>query len=80
MADKLFAFAELLREHARRRHTTEDHALGRRGEDIAQGFLQRVGTIIVDRTYRMASGAGEVDLVGWEGDPLAACGEKWWLV
>jgi putative endonuclease len=70
MADKLFEFAELLRQHARRTHTTEDHALGRRGEDIAQRFLQRVGIIIVDRSYRMASGAGEVDLVGWEGDTL----------
>jgi putative endonuclease len=70
MADKLFEFAELLRQHASRRHTTEDHALGRRGEDIAQRFLQRVGIIIVDRNYRMASGAGEVDLAGWEGDTL----------
>jgi putative endonuclease len=24
----------------------------------------------VDRNYRMASGAGEVDLVGWDGDTL----------
>lgn len=66
----LFEFADLLRHHARRRHMTEDHALGRRGEDIAQRFLQRAGIVIVDRNYRMASGAGEVDLVGWEGDRL----------
>ena len=49
---------------------TEDHALGRHGEDIAHRFLQRAGFIIVDRNYRMASGAGEVDLIGWEGDTL----------
>jgi len=49
---------------------TEDHALGRCGEDLAQRFLQRAGIIIVDRNYRLASGAGEVDLVGWEGDTL----------
>jgi putative endonuclease len=49
---------------------TEDHALGRQGEDIAQRFLQRAGIIVVDRNYRLASGAGEVDLVGWEGDTL----------
>jgi putative endonuclease len=49
---------------------TEDHALGRRGEDVAQRFLQRAGLIVVDRNYRMASGAGEVDLVAWEGDTL----------
>ena len=35
----------------------EDRALGRRGEDIAQRFLQRAGIIVVDRNYRMASGA-----------------------
>jgi len=66
----LFEFTDLLRHHARRRHLTEEHALGRRGEDIAQRFLQRAGIVIVDRNYRMASGAGEVDLVGWEGDRL----------
>jgi putative endonuclease len=66
----LYEFADLLRQHARRRHMTEDHALGRQGEDIAQRFLQRAGIIVVDRNYRLASGAGEVDLVGWEGDTL----------
>ncbi len=66
----LYEFADLLRQHARRRHMTEDHALGRDGEDVAQRFLQRAGIVIVDRNYRMASGAGEVDLVGWDGDTL----------
>ncbi len=70
MLGKLYEFADLLRQHANRRHLTEDHALGRRGEDIAQRFLQRAGIVIVDRNYRMASGAGEVDLIGWEGDTL----------
>jgi len=70
MPGKLFEFADLLRQHARRRHMTGDHALGRRGEDIAQRFLQRSGMIVVDRNYRMASGAGEVDLVAWDGDTL----------
>jgi putative endonuclease len=44
--------------------------LGRRGEDIAHRFLRRAGLVIVERNYRMASGAGEVDLVGWEADTL----------
>jgi putative endonuclease len=66
----LYEFADLLRHHGRRRHMTDDHALGRRGEDVAQRFLQRAGFVIVDRNYRMASGAGEVDLVGWEADTL----------
>jgi putative endonuclease len=70
MLAKLFEFADLLRQHARRGHLTDDHALGRRGEDIAQRFLQLSGMIVVDRNYRMASGAGEVDLVAWEGDIL----------
>ena len=70
MLTKLYGFADLLRDHARRRHLTEEHALGRCGEDIAQRFLQRAGIVIVDRNYRMASGAGEVDLVGWEADTL----------
>src|ERR1700733_168416 len=67
---RLFEFADLLRHHGRKRHMTEDHALGRGGEDIAHRFLQRAGFVIVDRNYRMASGAGEVDLVGWEADTL----------
>jgi putative endonuclease len=70
MLTKLYGLADLLRDHARRRSMTADHALGRRGEDIAHRFLQRAGIVIVDRNYRMLSGAGEVDLVGWEGDRL----------
>lgn len=67
---KLYEFADLLRHHRRKRQMTEDHALGRRGEDVAHRFLQRAGFVIVDRNYRMASGAGEVDLIGWEQDML----------
>jgi putative endonuclease len=32
--------------------------------------LQRQGITIVARNYRMASGAGEIDLIGWEDDRL----------
>jgi putative endonuclease len=70
MLSKLYRFADLIRHHGRKRYMTEDHALGRRGEDLAQRFLQRAGMVIVDRNFRMASGGGEVDLVGWEGDTL----------
>ncbi len=70
MLARLYQFADLLRHRARRRRLNEDHALGRCGEDIAQRFLQRAGILIVGRNYRMASGAGEVDLVGWEADRL----------
>jgi putative endonuclease len=70
MIAKLYQVADLLRQHGRKRHMTEEHALGRRGEDIAQRFLQRAGIVIVDRNYRMASGGGEVDLIGWEAETL----------
>jgi len=67
---RLYEFADLLRHHGRQRYMTPDHALGRRGEDIAHRFLRRSGIVIVARNYRMNSGAGEVDLIGWEGDTL----------
>jgi putative endonuclease len=70
MISKLYKLADLLRHHGRKRQMTEDHALGRRGEDIAQRFLQRAGIVIADRNYRMASGGGEIDLIGWEADTL----------
>jgi len=70
MLARLYRFADLLRHQGRKRRLTEEHALGRRGEDVAHRFLQRAGFIIVDRNYRMASGGGEVDLIGWEGGAL----------
>jgi putative endonuclease len=70
MLTRLYEFADVLRHHGRRTHLTPDHALGRRGEDIAHRFLQRAGLIVVARNFRMASGAGEIDLVGWERDTL----------
>jgi putative endonuclease len=58
--------------HVRRTRTwTPSLAAGRRGEDLAHRFLQRQGFIVVARNYRMASGAGEADLVAWEKDTLA---------
>jgi putative endonuclease len=70
MLTKLYELADHLRHRARSRHLTADHALGRRGEDIAHRFLRRAGIVVVDRNYRRASGAGEVDLIGWEADTL----------
>ncbi len=70
MLTKLYEFADHLRQHALKGRLTADHALGRRGEDVAHRFLQRAGFVIVDRNYRMASGGGEVDLIGWEADTL----------
>jgi putative endonuclease len=70
MLGPIYRFADLLRHRARLRRQTRDQALGRRGEDIAHRLLQRAGIIVVDRNYRMSSGAGEVDLIGWERDTL----------
>ena len=70
MLRSLYRFADVLRERSRRRTLNPDQALGRRGEDLAHRFLQRAGMVVVARNYRMASGAGEIDLVGREGDAL----------
>jgi putative endonuclease len=67
---RLYEFADLLRHQGRKGSMAPDHALGRRGEDIAHRFLRRSGIVVVARNYRMNSGAGEVDLIGWEGDTL----------
>jgi len=55
------------------RSTHWDHAraVGRRGEDLAHRFLQRQGFIVVARNARLATGAGEADLVAWEKGTLA---------
>lgn len=66
----LYEFADHMRHLGRKRQMTADHALGRRGEDIAHRYLQRAGIIVVARNYRMESGAGEIDLVGWDDDTL----------
>ena len=70
MLNFVYRLADRLRHRVRMRRWTADHASGRRGEDIAHRYLQRAGIIVVARNYRMATGAGEIDLVGWENDRL----------
>src|SRR5260370_8895063 len=70
MMGRLYEFADVLRHYGRKRHVSPDQATGRRGEDIAHRYLQRAGIIIVARNFRMASGAVELDLIGWENDTL----------
>jgi len=62
----IYELADGLRHHARRRKWPAEHALGRRGEDIAHRYLQRAGMVVVARNYRSAGGAEEIDLVGWD--------------
>ena len=60
-----------LRDRKRRKLWSPTLASGRRGEDLAHRYLQRNGYIVVARNYRLASGAGEADIVAWDGDTLA---------
>ncbi len=44
---------------------------GERGETLAYWFLRQAGYTIVARNRRARSGAGELDMVGWDGPTLA---------
>jgi len=44
--------------------------LGVRGETLAYWYLRRAGYTVVARNWRAPSGAGELDLVAWEGHTL----------
>ncbi|MGA3324877.1 MAG: YraN family protein [Terriglobia bacterium] len=44
---------------------------GARGETLAYWYLRQAGYTIVARNRRARSGAGEVDLVGWDGPVLS---------
>jgi putative endonuclease len=70
MLRRLYEIADVLRHHAHARKLNPTAAMGRRGEDLAHRFLQRAGFTIVARNYRTASGNGEIDLIGWEGEAL----------
>jgi len=45
--------------------------LGARGETLAYWYLRQAGYTVVARNWRARAGAGELDLVGWEGPILA---------
>lgn len=66
----LYQLGDVLRDRRRRQTWNPDQASGRRGEDLAHRFLQKQGFVVVARNYRARSGAGELDLVGWDGDTL----------
>jgi len=44
---------------------------GERGETLAYWFLRHSGYTVVARNRRARSGAGEVDLIAWDGPTLA---------
>ena len=45
--------------------------LGERGETLAYWFLRQAGYTMVARNRRARSGAGELDLIGWDGPILS---------
>ena len=47
---------------------------GRRGEDAAAAYLERIGMTIVDRNWRCPS--GEVDIVFLDGETVVLCEVK----
>lgn len=65
MLSLLYRAADALRRRA------EPQDRGRIGEDLAHRFLRRRGCTIVARNYSPRSGAGEIDLIAWQGPTLA---------
>ncbi len=53
------------------RDATAHLKTGERGESLAYWYLRQAGYRIVARNRRARSGAGELDLVGWDGPILA---------
>lgn len=66
----MLSLVDRLRHLARRRSADPAAATGRLGEDLAHRFLRRQGYTVVARNYRPATGAGEIDLVAWDGPML----------
>ena len=68
MLGLLYRLSDLLRHRSLRGKGAGAH--GAIGEDLAHRYLRRRGCTVVARNYRPRSGAGEIDLVAWEGETL----------
>lgn len=68
MIQAILKASDWLRHQARRRRLHPDHALGRRGEDLAHRFLEQSGYRVVARNFRLPDGAGEIDLIARQDD------------
>ena len=66
----VYSLVDLIRHKGRLLRWQPDHALGRRGEDLAHRYLKNCGFAIVARNYRGRNGGVEVDLIGWDGPLL----------
>jgi putative endonuclease len=65
-----YRLADRARHRARVRFWSPAQAAGRRGEDLAHRFLQRMGFRVVARNYRAHGLPGEIDLIAWDGGTL----------
>jgi putative endonuclease len=63
----LYRLGDALRRRARGCSPAAEGVLG---EDAAHRFLRGHGCTVVARNYRPSSGAGEIDLVVWDGPVL----------
>jgi putative endonuclease len=66
----VYSLVDFIRHMGRLLRWQPDHALGRRGEDLAHRYLRTCGFAIVARNYRGRNGGVEVDLIGWDGPVL----------
>ena len=70
MRQWFWTLSDRVRQWRMRRLITAGEATGRQGEDAAHRFLRDRGFRVVARNWRRRSGAGEVDLIAWDGDEL----------
>lgn len=59
-----------MRQRGERRTLSPTAALGRKGEDLAHRYLQRMGIAVLARNYRPSGGEAEVDIVARDGSTL----------
>ncbi len=68
MIEAILKSSDWLRHQLRRRRIHPDHALGRRGEDLAHRFLEQSGYRVVARNYRLADNSAEIDIIARLGE------------
>jgi putative endonuclease len=69
--ERLLAILDLAANRLGRTPSTASHlALGIRGEEAAFFYLRHQGYVIIARSWRSHRYAGDIDLIGWDGDCL----------
>jgi putative endonuclease len=69
--ERLLATLDLAANRLGRAPSQAAHlALGNRGEEAASFYLRRKGYVITARSWRSHRYAGDIDLIGWDGDCL----------